>query len=260
MKELNVAGVTGFWLCFCAIIFGIITNGGLQTIMNFIHIPSLIVTLGGAMFAVLATADSFEDYIDGLKSIYYAYQKNSQTTEAVSEQIIEMSDIARKEGILYLEEYADQIEDDFFNKSLRLIVDGSDPELVRDILESELMHKEERNERRIKFWKDLGSYGPAWGMVGTLLGLINMMKSMGTDVEAIGSGMSLALITTLYGSVLANWVCIPVARKLEKSSEQERIVMEVIIEGMLSVQAGENSRIIKEKFKSILAEDMEEAA
>lgn len=260
MKELNVAGVTGFWLCFCAIIFGIITNGGLQTIMNFIHIPSLIVTLGGAMFAVLATADSFEDYIDGLKSIYYAYQKNTQTTEEVSEQIIEMSDVARKEGILYLEEYADQIEDDFFSKSLRLIVDGSDPELVRDILESELMHKEERDERRIKFWKDLGSYGPAWGMVGTLLGLINMMKSMGSDVEAIGSGMSLALITTLYGSVLANWVCIPVARKLEKSSEQERLVMEVIIEGMLSVQAGENSRIIKEKFKSILAEDMEEAA
>ena len=260
MQKLNVAGVTGFWLCFCAIIFGIITNGGLQTIMNFIHLPSFIVTIGGAMFAVMATADSFEDYIDGLKSIYYAYQKYPQTTEQVSEQIIEMSDVARKEGLLYLEEYADQIEDEFFSKSVRLIVDGSEPELVRDILESELMHKEERNERRIRFWKDLGSYGPAWGMVGTLLGLINMMKSMGSNVEAIGSGMSLALITTLYGSILANWVCIPIARKLEKSSEQERLVMEVIIEGMLSVQAGENSRIIKEKFKSILAEDMEEAA
>lgn len=260
MKKLNVAGVTGFWLCLCAILFGIITNGGLRTIMNFIHIPSLIVTLGGALFAVMATADSFEDYLDGIKSIYYAYQKLPNTTEQVTEQIIEMSDMARKEGLLYLEEYADKIEDEFFSKSVRLIVDGSSPELVRDILESEMQHREERNQRRIRFWKDLGSYGPAWGMVGTLLGLINMMRAMGSDVGAIGSGMSLALVTTLYGSILANWICIPVARKLEKNSEQESLVMEVIVEGMLSVQAGENSRIIKEKFKSILEMDMEQAA
>jgi len=89
-------------------------------------------------------------------------------------------------------------------------------------------------------------------MVGTLLGLINMMKSMGNNMNAIGPNMSLALITTLYGSVIANWICTPIARKLEKNSEQETLIMELTIEGVLSIQSGENSRIIKEKIKSIL--------
>lgn len=255
MKKMNIAGISGVLLCMSAIIFGIATNGGIHTIMNFVHIPSLIVTLGGALFAVLATADSFSDYLDGLRSIFYAYRKPISTTDFVSEQIVVLSDKARKEGLLSLEEYTQQLDDEFLRKAIRLIVDGSEPELVRDILENEMFHKEERNNRRIRFWQDLGAYGPAWGMIGTLLGLINMMRSMGSDASAIGSGMALALITTLYGSVLANWICIPVARKLQKNSEQERLIMEVIIEGTLSVQAGENSRIIKEKIKSIVEED-----
>ena len=96
------------------------------------------------------------------------------------------------------------------------------------------------------------AYAPAWGMVGTLIGLINMMKTMGSDSSAIGAGMSLALITTLYGSIIANWVCIPIARKLEKNSEAEYLEKEVIIEGILSIQAGDNTRIINEKLKAIL--------
>lgn len=141
-------------------------------------------------------------------------------------------------------------------------MEGTDPELVRDILENELYHKDEKDRKRVRFWNDLGACAPAWGMIGTLLGLINMMRSMGSDSGAIGSGMALALITTLYGSLITNWVCIPIARKLQKSSEQEALVMEVIIEGVLSIQAGENPRIIKEKFKSILdmGETKEQAA
>lgn len=260
MKKFNIVGMMGFCFCFFAILFGIATNGGLQTIVNFLHWPSLIVTLGGSLFAVLATADSFHDYLDGLAGLYHAYQKPQDTTEAVTTQIIEMANTARKEGLLSLDEVANQIEDPFFQKGIKLIVDGSDAELVKDILETELMHREERDKRRIRFWQDLGAYAPAWGMVGTLLGLINMMKSMGNDPGAIGAGMSLALITTLYGSVIANWICIPIARKLEKNSEQETLLMELIIEGVLSIQAGENARIIKEKMKAIIENDIEEAA
>lgn len=168
--------------------------------------------------------------------------------------------MARKEGLLSLEENRDDIQEDFLGKGIRLIVDGTDPELVRDILENELLHKEERDKKRIRFWQDMGSYGPAWGMLGTLLGLINMMRAMGTDAGAIGEGMALALITTLYGSVLANWICLPTARKLEKSSAQECLAMEIVIEGVLSIQAGENSRIIKEKIKSIMDLEEREAA
>ncbi|MBE5952307.1 MAG: motility protein A [Lachnospiraceae bacterium] len=237
------------------IFFGIATNGGLRTILNFIHLPSFIVTFGGAFFAVMATADSMSDYLDGLKSIFEAFIQSPPETKQITENILEMSDRARKEGLLSLETDTGSKED-FLQKGIRLIVDGTDPELVRDILENELSHKEERDRKRVRFWQDMGSYGPAWGMLGTLLGLINMMRSMGTDADAIGAGMALALITTLYGSVLANWICLPTARKLEKNSAQECLAMEIVIEGVLSIQAGENTRIIKEKLKSIM--DMEE--
>ncbi len=249
---MNTAALSGFLFCFLAILFGIASNGGIGTIMNFVHIPSLLVTLGGTMFAVLTMADSFDDYISGFKSFTVAFRLPQAKPEDITTAVLEMSDIARKEGLLSLEEKSETIENEFLSKGIRLIVDGTDPDLVKDILENELYHKDERNKKNVRFWQDLAACAPAWGMVGTLLGLINMMKSMGNDMTSIGPNMSLALITTLYGSVIANWICTPIARKLEKSSEQESLVMEVAIEGVLSIQQGENSRIIKEKIKSIL--------
>ena len=258
MTNKNIVALIGFLLCFMAIIFGIATNGGLGTILNFIHIPSLIVTLGGSVFAVMITADSLDDYLDGFKSFLSAFQKPPTLPEEMSTKILALSDVSRKEGLLSLEEHLQEVKENFLTKGLNLIIDGTDPDLVKDILENELFHKERRDKKRVRFWQDLGACAPAWGMVGTLLGLINMMRSMGTDASAIGAGMSLALITTLYGSIIANWICIPITRKLEKNSEQESLVMEVIIEGVLSIQAGENPRIIKEKLQSILEEKDEE--
>ncbi|MGN0317418.1 MAG: motility protein A [Lachnospira sp.] len=263
MGKFNKTGIMGLVMCFAAIIFGIATNGGIKTIVNFLHLPSFIVTLGGAMFAVMATADSFQDYIYGLKGIVDAYKNPTLSVEHISNKLLELSETARREGLLSLEQSVDE-EDAFFQKGVKLVVDGSSPELVKDILETELYHKEDRDKKRIKFWQDFAAFAPAWGMVGTLLGLINMMKSMGNDPGAIGAGMSLALITTLYGSVIANWICVPVSRKLEKSSSKEYLIMELIIEGVLSIQSGENPRIIKEKIKSIIdgkeSEELEDAA
>lgn len=258
MGKINSAAFTGFLLCFAAIIFGIVTNGGMEAVLNLIHIPSLIVTFGGSLFAVLMTADSFEDFQEGLISFPRAFHRQEISVYELADRIFQLSETGRKEGLLALDEEAGKIEFDFLKKAITLIVDGSDPELVRDILESEMMHKEERNRKNINFWQDLGAYAPAWGMLGTLLGLINMMKSMGTNVDAIGAGMSLALITTLYGSMLANWICIPVGRKLEKSSNEELLIMEVVTEGVLSIQAGENTRIIREKIKSVIEMETKE--
>lgn len=252
VKNKNMIATVGFWFMLLTMILGIVTNGGLGTIRNFLHIPSFLVTFGGAFFAVMATADSLTDYLDGLKSFAVAYRKVETSPLVVAEQILQFSDIARKDGLLSLEEKSHEIENEYLEKGIRLIVDGTDPELVKNIMESELLHKEERDKKRVQFWQDLGSYGPAWGMLGTLLGLINMMKTMGSNVEAVGAGMSLALITTLYGSILANWISIPTARKLEKNSAQETLTMEIIVEGVLSIQGGENSRIIMEKIKSIM--------
>ena len=172
-----------------------------------------------------------------------------------------MSDTARKEGLLSLEEHAKNLPNEFLAKGVSLVVDGTDPELIRAILEAELEHKQETDKKQINFWQDFGAYSPAWGMVGTLIGLINMLKTIGSDSSAVGAGMALALITTLYGSLVANWICIPITRKLEKRSSKESLVKEIIIEGVLSIQAGENTRIIKEKIHAIVeSEEQKKAA
>lgn len=255
--RINRAGIIGFMMCFMAIIFGVATNGGIQTIVNFIHLPSFIVTVGGALFAVLITADTFGDFILGIKGFGYALFGGATSIDGITESIYEMSDLARKEGLLSLEEMGSQLSDHFLAKGISLVVDGSEPDLIRDILEMEMSHKYDNDKKQIRFWQDLGAYAPAWGMVGTLIGLINMMKTMGSDSSAIGAGMSLALITTLYGSIIANWICIPISRKLEKKSDAEYLVKEIIIEGVLSIQAGENTRIIKEKIRAIVNEENE---
>ena len=137
-------------------------------------------------------------------------------------------------------------------KGILLIVDGTDPELVRAIMETELVSVEGRHKEKIGFWENLGAMGPAWGMIGTLIGLINMLKDL-SDLAAVGPNMAVALVTTFYGSVLANWICAPVATKLKGKNEEEMMMKEIEIEGLLSIQAGENPRVIEEKLKSFLA-------
>ncbi len=144
------------------------------------------------------------------------------------------------------------MDDDFLKKGILLIVDGTDPELVRAIMETELISIEGRHKAKVGFWDTLGAMGPAWGMIGTLVGLVNMLQNM-SDPSAIGPAMATALLTTLYGSMLANWICAPVASKLKENNGAEIMVKEIMIEGLLSIQAGENPRVIEEKLKSFLA-------
>ena len=121
-------------------------------------------------------------------------------------------------------------------------------------METELTSMENRHKSKVGFWESLGAMGPAWGMIGTLVGLINMLQKM-DDPSAVGPGMATALVTTLYGSLLANWVCAPVASKLKENNGEEVMMKEIMIEGLLSIQAGENPRVIEEKLKSFLSPD-----
>jgi chemotaxis protein MotA len=166
--------------------------------------------------------------------------------------IIDLSNIARKEGLLSLEETANNLEDEFLKKGILLIVDGTDPELVRAILETELTCIENRHKKVIGFWETVGAMGPAWGMIGTLIGLVNMLKTL-EDSASIGPNMAVALITTFYGSLLANWISAPIATKLRSNNNIEMMLKEVMIEGLLSIQAGENPRVIEERLKSYLS-------
>ena len=171
---------------------------------------------------------------------------------AVISNVINLANVARKEGLLALEEASGDIEDPFLKKGIMLVVDGTDAELVRGILETELVCLEERHKKVIGFWEKWAELGPAWGMIGTLIGLVNMLNNM-EDASAIGPAMAVALLTTLYGSMIANWLCAPIAAKMKVNNDLEVIVKEVMVEGLLSIQAGENPRVIEEKLKSFLS-------
>ena len=133
-----------------------------------------------------------------------------------------------------------------------LVVDGTDPELVRGIMETEMVSIDYRHKKNIGFWDNVAGMGPAWGMIGTLVGLVMMLYHM-EDASTIGPAMAVALITTFYGSLMANWICTPVATKLKTINNAEMQVKEIMIEGLLSIQAGENPRVIEEKLKSFLS-------
>ena len=249
---MDLASIIGLVVAFAMMMLGILTgDDGVAGIKYFWDFKSVLITFGGAFFSTMA-AYSMKDYIAGLKSFLLIFKSPSQNIPEMITKIIDLSNVARKEGLLSLEEVASELDDDFLKKGILLIVDGTDPELVRAILETELISTEERHKKKINFWQDLGSMGPAWGMIGTLIGLVLMLQNM-SDASAIGPAMSVALITTLYGSVLANWICSPVANKLKAYNADEIMLKEIMIEGLLSIQAGENPRVIEEKLKSFLA-------
>ncbi len=250
---VDIASIIGLVVCLIMVFFGILSSSGYQmaAMINFADFPSLLITVGGSLCAVLAMY-SLEDFVAGFKSISLVFKVPTINMSEMIQKIIDLSNVARKEGLLSLEEAAADLDDAFLKKGILLIVDGTDPELVRAIMETELVSVEDRHKARIGFWENVGSMGPAWGMIGTLIGLVNMLQNM-DDPSAIGPNMAVALITTLYGSLLANWICAPVANKLKSNNAQEMMLKEIMIEGLLSIQAGENPRVIEEKLKSFLA-------
>ena len=249
---MDIASLAGIILCFVMLLFGVINSAGLENLVKeYMDAPSAIITFGGATFATL-TSLSLADFVGGLKSFTLIFKAPALNTAEMIQKIIELSNIARKEGLLSLEEAASDMEEPFLKKGILLVVDGTDPDLVRAIMETELVSIEGRHKTRIGFWETWASMGPAWGMIGTLVGLVDMLYHM-TDTAALGPAMAVALITTLYGSLLANWICLPVAAKLKADNEGEMMMKEVMIEGLLSIQAGENPRVIEEKLKSFLA-------
>lgn len=249
---MDLASLIGFIACLVLVIFGIVSgDDGFAAINFFMSGSSALITFGGAVMCTMMSV-SMSDFVNGLKSFALIFKPvNINVTEMIT-KIIELSNVARKEGLLSLEEAAGNLEDEFMKKGIMLIVDGTDPELVRGILETDLNSIESRHKTNIGFWETMSSMGPAWGMIGTLVGLVIMLQHM-SDPTTLGPAMAVALITTFYGSLLANWICTPTANKLKSNNATEVQAKEIMIEGLLSIQAGENPRVIEEKLKSFLA-------
>ena len=192
---MDLASILGLVICFVLVIYGIVADDGFSALKSFLNYPSAIITFGGAFCCIMA-CNSMSSFLGGLKSFTLIFKAPALETAPMIQKIIELSNVARKEGLLSLEEAASDIDDAFLKKGILLIVDGTDPELVRGIMETELISIESRHKSKIQFWQDLGSMGPAWGMIGTLIGLVNMLQNM-SDASAIGPAMAVALLTTL---------------------------------------------------------------
>ena len=250
---MDITTIVGMIACAVFMVLGIASSkSGIAGFGHYYDLVSIFITIGGSISCMLMQSKSFQEFLGCLKSISLAMKKHEANEADAIKTIIDLSNVARKEGLLALEEAANGIEDDFLKKGIMLIVDGTDPELVRNIMETELGAIDKRHGEKIAFWGNWGSMGPAWGMIGTLIGLVDILYNM-DDMSTTGPAMAVALITTLYGSVLANWICIPISFKLKMNNTIEITMKEVMVEGLLSIQAGENPRVIEEKLKSFLA-------
>ncbi|NMA55646.1 MAG: motility protein A [Firmicutes bacterium] len=222
-------------------------SGGIAT---FWDTRSLMITLGGTVAATFINYP-LDQILSIFKAVKHVFRRKLPPPEDVIAKLVYYTAKARREGILALEEEAEALDDEFIKKGLQLVVDGSDPELVRNILETELAFVEERHKSSQGLFITMATLAPAFGMLGTIIGLIAMLRSL-DDPRTIGPAMALALITTFYGSLIANLICIPIAGKLSIRSGEEVLLKELVIEGVLSLQAGENPRLVEEKLKTFL--------
>lgn len=253
---MDIFTLLGMILAFACCVYGVISGGGVLT--NIYDLPSIVVTMGGTVCTMLV-AFKISDLATIGKLYARAMKASHYDTVAGIKTIIDLANVARKEGLLALEEIVKTVDEPFLQKGVLLIVDGTDAELVKGIMEAEIGSLESRHSANVGILETMASYAPAFGMIGTLLGLINMLKNL-SDPSALGPGMAVALVTTLYGSMIANIVCNPVANKLKSHSSDEVMYKEIMLEGMLSIQAGENPRIIEEKLFSFLPRKVKEQA
>ena len=249
---MDIASVVGLVGAFGVIIGAIAMGGSANT---FVNIPSLVVVIGGT-FAVTLGQISLQQFLGSFKVGLGAFFHKSSAPEKLIEEAIELANIARKEGILALE--GREIEDEFLKNGVQFCIDGQPPEIVNKMLSRDINLSLERQMISIKMFKSVASAAPAMGMIGTLIGLVQMLANM-SDPKSIGPAMAVALLTTLYGAIIANAIAVPIAEKLKAISTTERINKLIILESINGIQEGTNPRVLQQLLTTFLPENMRDA-
>jgi len=245
---MDISTILGIVIGFGLVISAMSVGGGLGW---FINLPSAMIVLGGTVGATLINYP-MSDIIGVVKVAKNVFFQKEMKTEKVIKMLVDISKVSRRDGILALEDKAKDIKDPFFAKGIMLMVDGIEPASLSRILNTELDFISERHRLGAEIFTTMGSFAPAMGMVGTLIGLIKMLVQM-DDPSSIGPAMAIALITTFYGVVLANLIFLPAAGKLKTRSASEVLLKQLIISGILSVQSGDNPRLLEEKLHSFIS-------
>jgi len=250
---MDIATLIGVVSGFGLIIISIMMGGAPSL---FINVPSVLIVVGGTIASTLINYP-LSDVLGVISTLRNAFFHKEVSPASLIEKIVEYANVARREGILALESHASEAGDPFLQKSVQLAIDGTAPELIKDILTTELAFMEDRHSTAQSILLAAGNFAPAFGMIGTLIGLIQMLATL-DDPSKIGAGMAVALITTLYGAVLANVFFLPAAGKLKVRTSGELLTKEIIIEGILSIQSGENPRVVEQKLKAFISPAMRE--
>ncbi len=245
MDFATIGGILGGM--FLIVYWGI---GDPAKIVMFIDVPSLAIVVGGCITAML-TAYPFGTVKTLLTVAKFAFVPQKRDISSVIKTIISFSEQARREGILALENRLPELNDAFLKKGIQLAVDGTEQTLIKEILQTELDNIEGRHKGNAAMFDDIAALGPAYGMIGTLVGLVLMLANL-SDPTAIGPAMAVALITTFYGSIIANVFAMPIAMKLKAYTADELMEKRIMIEGIISLQAGENPRIVEWKLMAYL--------
>ncbi|MGC8718976.1 MAG: motility protein A [Thermodesulforhabdaceae bacterium] len=235
--------IVGFALVIIAIMFG----GGISIFLN---LPAAMIVIGGTL-GITLIRHSLQEVIGMTKVVKNAFFVKTWRYENIVDLFIDFAYKARKEGILALENELEHLKDEFLVKALQMAIDGMDPESIKEILEREIDYLQERHSAGAEILETMGTFFPAMGMIGTLIGLVQMLRTM-SDPSTIGPAMAVALLTTFYGAVAANLICLPMAGKLRARSKEESIIKEMIIVGIISLTLGEHPRIIEQKLHSFV--------
>jgi len=237
-------GLIGTWLL---VIWAILLGGSLGAFYDF---PSVVLVLGGTFCIIFFCFPV--GYLTKLpRALMKAVFATKPPIEKLITDLVSFAETARRDGILSLENAIRDIKDPFLVRGLQMAVDGTDPEMIEAILTAELDNMGDRHESLKAVLDNLGKYAPAMGMIGTLVGLVIMLKNM-DDPSAIGPGMAVALLTTLYGALVANGFTGPMGDRLARRSSEEQVYKSIIIKGVMSIQSGDNPRIVEQKLQTYL--------
>jgi len=246
---VDLSSILGLVLGFVMLVGGFLLEGGHFT--SLLEPTAAMIVFGGTAGATIASF-SMEDIKQVPQLFKITFTEKRYEVQELIAILSSFAEKARREGLLSLERETATIDDDFLKQGIQLVVDGTDPALVRDILETQIEFTDQRHKIGAEIFEAAGGYSPTMGIIGTVMGLVHVLSNL-ADPDSLGPSIAVAFIATLYGVAFANVAWLPIGHKLKLKSKQERFVMEIALEGILSIQAGDNPSIVKEKLKAFLA-------
>ncbi len=251
---MDIATIAGLIIGAFFVLYGIVTGEfKMDNFWAFVNPPSMFI-VGGGLFGAVAISFPLKDLLRIPKVFLIAVRGRKDSPVEMINKLVQFAEVARRDGILALEGVTEDLDDEFLVRGIQLAVDGTDPELIEQIMNTELENLSDRHVGGKRLFDGMTKYAPAWGMIGTVIGLILMLKGLSAEADpaAIGQGMAVALVTTFYGALLANYVFNPVADKLVAKQEAEMLMRNIVVRGVLAIQSGDNPRIVEQKLRIFL--------